>query len=154
MVEIRQKTVVKARVTGECPSHALTHASVRDVGLTIDEPRERGGTNTAPAPTETAIAALVACTNVIGHKCAKKLDVDIGHLRISADYELDRRGVTLIEEIEVPFQRITLTVEADGGASDEDLARVAREVAKFCPLSKLFRHAGTEIEEKWVRRTD
>lgn len=154
MVQIRPKMVVSTKVTGDCPSHSLTHISARDVGITVDEPVERGGTNTGPSPTETAIAALVACTNVIGHKCANKLDVDIGHLRISADCQFDRRGVTLAEEIDVPFKRITLTVEADGGASDEELAQVAQEVMRFCPVSKLFRHAGTQIEEIWRRRAD
>jgi len=152
MVQIRPKTVIAGKVAGDCPSHALTHVKVRDVGMDIDEPVERGGTNTGPSPTETAIAALVGCTNVIGHKCAKKLDVDIGHLHITADYEFDRRGVTLAEEIDVPFRRVKLTVESDGAASDEDLARVAQEVAKFCPLSKLFRQAGAQIEETWRRR--
>jgi uncharacterized OsmC-like protein len=152
MVQVRPKTVISAKVTGDSPSHSLTHISVRDVGMDIDEPLERDGTNTGPSPTETAIAALVACTNVIGHKCAKMLEVDIGHLHISADYEFDRRGVTLAEEVDVPFRRVKLTVESDGNASDEDLTRVARDVAKFCPVSKLFRQAGTQIEEIWRRR--
>ena len=143
------KTTVKLRVTATCPSHSLSNISIRDLGFAIDEPVERGGTNQGPTPTDTAIAALVGCTNVIGHKCAAKLGVDIGHLDISVVCDFDRRGVTLSEEIDVPFQKIVLTVEADGPASQEALDRVAAEVAKFCPLSKLFRQAGTEIEEVW-----
>jgi len=154
MVQVRPKTVVTTKVAGESPTHALTHIRVRDVGMDIDEPVERGGTNTGPSPTETAIAALIGCTNVIGHKCANKLGVDMGHLHISADCEFDRRGVTLAEDIDLPFRRITLTIEADGAASDDDLARVAQEVAKYCPVSKLFRQAGTKLEEIWRQRRE
>jgi uncharacterized OsmC-like protein len=62
---------------------------MRDVQLTIDEPQARGGTNLGPTPTETALAALVGCTNVIGHKCADSLGVDIGHLDISVSCDFD-----------------------------------------------------------------
>lgn len=154
MVQARPKTIVSTKVAGNCPSHSLTHISARDVGIVIDEPEARGGTNQGPSPTETTIASLIGCTNVIGHKCAAKLGIDIGHLHISADCEFDRRGVTLAEDIDLPFRRITLTIESDGPASDEDLARVAQEVAKYCPVSKLFRQAGTQIEEHWRQRRD
>ena len=146
---IKMKMTVKTRLEADCPSHARSEISIRDLVVTIDEPVERGGTNLGPSPTETALASLIGCTNVIGHKCAAKLGLDIGHLHISAVCDFDRRGVTLTEEIAVPFQRIELTVEADGDVSDADLARVNAEVTKYCPVSKLFRQAGTEIVETW-----
>lgn len=146
---MKMKTTVKLRAKADCPSHSLAKVEVRDLVQSIDEPTERGGTNLGFTPTDTALSALIGCTNVIGHKCAKHLGVDIGHLQISAVADFDRRGVTLSEEIEVPFEKIELTVVADGPASEDDLARVASEVAKFCPLAKLFRSAGTEIVEVW-----
>ena len=152
MAAIKMKTGVKLRAEADCPSHSRADIAVRDLVFAIDEPVERGGTNAGPTPTDAAIASLVGCTNVIGHKCANALGVDIGHLHISAVCDFDRRGVTLSEEIEVPFQHIALDVVADGPASDADLARVAEEVRKFCPLSKLFRAAGTEITETWRRQ--
>ena len=135
---IKMKTTVKLRAKAECPSHAKSDIAIRDLNVVIDEPTERGGTNLGPTPTDTAITALIGCTNVIGHKCAKKLGVDIGHLTMDAVCDFDRRGVTLEEEIEVPFQAMQLKVVSDGTASDEELQAVATEVAKYCPLSKLF----------------
>ena len=89
-----------------------------------------------------------ACVNVIGQKCAARIGAEIGHLEIDAVCAFDRRGVTLAEEIEVPFTAITLTVRADGPADADTLARVGAETEKFCPLSKLFRAAGTELGQK------
>lgn len=149
MVTAMPKTTVRLAATAHCPSHTLSEVSVRDLAFAIDEPVARGGTNKGPTPTDTALAALAGCTNVIGHKCAESLGIDIGHLDINITCDFDRRGVTLSEEIDVPFQRIELAVEADGTADDADLQRVASEVRKYCPLSKLFRQAGTEIEEVW-----
>ena len=123
--------------------------SVRDLRFSIDEPVERGGTNTGPTPTDTALAALVACTNVIGHKCAKKHGVDIGNLTINARCEFDRRGVTLEEAIDVPFTKIDLQIQCNGEATQIQLDALAKEVAEYCPLSKLFRQAGTELNDEW-----
>lgn len=153
MVNVKPKTTVKLRASSHSPSHSLSRVKVRDVEFAIDEPLERGGTNLGPTPTDTAIAALVGCTNVIGHKCAERLGVDIGHLDISVVCDFDRRGVTLEEEVEIPFTRIVLTVDAGGSASNAELQAVAAEVAKFCPVSKLFRQAGTAIEEVWRKRS-
>lgn len=151
MTNVTTKTTVTLRAAAECPSHSLANVSVDGLEMVIDEPVVRGGTNLGPTPTATALAALIGCTNVIGHKCAKKLGVDIGHLKISAACEFDRRGVTLQEEINVPFTKIILDVEVNGGASVDEILQVAQEVSKFCPLSKLYRQAGTDIEERWKK---
>lgn len=149
-MKAKMKTDVKLRIEADCPTHSLAEITVRDTGFKIDEPLERGGTNLGPAPTDTALSALAGCTNTIAHKCAKSLGINIGKLKISVVCDFDRRGVTLQEEISVPFKQISLKVETSESVDDDDLGRLADEVAKFCPLSKLFKEAGTEIHEEWL----
>ncbi len=146
---IRQKTTITMKIGSNSPSHSQTDIKVRDVGFTIDEPSERGGTNLGPTPTETLVAALIGCTNVIGHKCADSLGINIGHLEIDAECDFDRRGVTLAEKIDVPFKAIRLNIKYDGSASEGEIKKVAEEIAKFCPLSIMLKQAGTTIEENW-----
>lgn len=150
---IKMKSVVTYRATAQCPTHSRTEIPVRDLTVVIDEPLERGGTNLGPAPTEAALTALIACTNVIGHKCAHRLGVDLGDVTIDADCKFDRRGVLMEEEIDVPFLQITLTVRCDSSASQDDLARVGEETAKFCAIAKLFGQAGTDLTVNWVKAT-
>ena len=150
---IKMKSVVTYRATAQCPTHSRTEIPVRDLTVVIDEPLERGGTNLGPAPTEAALTALIACTNVIGHKCAHRLGVDLGDVTIDADCKFDRRGVLMEEEIDVPFPQITLTVRCDSSASQDDLARVGEETAKFCAIAKLFGQAGTDLTVNWVKAT-
>lgn len=148
---IRQKTTIKIQMSGTGTSHARTQTTVRDLTNVIDEPVERGGTNEAFSPTETAFAALIGCTNVIGHKCAVKLGVDIGHLNFDMVVDFDRRGVLLMEEVEVPFEAIELMVTADGAASAEELTRVAAETEKYCPIAKLYKNSGTKLTATWQK---
>jgi len=149
MVATKIKTRVTLSAEGTCPSHSRSDILVGGLDVTIDEPLARGGTNAGPTPTNTALVALIGCTNVIAHKCAARRKLDIGHLAITATCDFDRRGVTLAEPVEVPFTSIVLTVRADGAATQSELDELAAEVAGFCPLATLFRQAGTVIEERW-----
>ncbi|MGR3617117.1 MAG: OsmC family protein [Paracoccaceae bacterium] len=148
---IRMKSVVTYRTTAECPSHSRTEIPIRDLNVIVDEPVERGGTNLGPSPTETALTALIACTNVIGHKNAARIGVDLGLVTIDADCKFDRRGVLMEEEIHTPFPEITLTVKCNTRASAEELARVGVETAKYCAIAKLFEAAGTDLTVNWVK---
>jgi uncharacterized OsmC-like protein len=148
---IKMKTVVTYRTTAACPTHARTEIPVRNLNVVIDEPEERGGTNLGITPTETAMTALIACTNVIGHKNAKRLGIDLGTISIDADCKFDRRGVLMEEEIDIPFPEITLTVNCDTPASQEDLTQVGVETAKYCAIAKLFEAAGTNLTVNWVK---
>ena len=148
---IRQKTTITQKLSGKGTSHSRSETHVRDLVQVIDEPVERGGTNDGAAPTETAFSALIGCTNVIGNKCAAKLGVDIGHLDFAMEVDFDRRGVLLMEEVEVPFKAIRLTVTSDGSVSEKDLQRVGEETAKYCPIAKLYENAGTDLTVTWVK---
>jgi uncharacterized OsmC-like protein len=154
MGAIRQKMVVNWRMEGEALSHALTRATVRGVSTLIDEPLERGGTNQGPTPTETLVAALVGCTNVIAHKIAHKNGIELRRMHITADVHFDRRGVTLQEEVAVPFPAITLIIDVSTSATGEQMQQLQNELAMFCPLAKLIRASGTVLTEHWNVATD
>jgi len=149
MVTIKEKVTVTQRIHGSCPTNSRTDISTRDVKTVIDEPRERDGTNMGPTPTETMVAALIACTNVISHKCANKHGVAFKAMAIDAEATFDRRGTQLLEEIEVPFPAIRLVINVTTDASDKDLEKVKADLQRFCPISKVIRNAGTRIDEVW-----
>lgn len=148
---MKPKTVVTYRASAACPTHSRTEIPVRDLSVVIDEPVERGGTNMGPSPTEAAMTALIACTNVIGHKNAARLGVDLGEVSIDAVCKFDRRGVLMQEEVDVPFPEITLTVNCGGPATEEELAEVGRETARYCAIAKLFEGSGTDLTVNWVK---
>ena len=149
MTLVKEKTIVTQRVHGDCPTHSRTDISTRDVKTVIDEPRERDGTNMGPTPTETLVASLIACTNVISHKCAHQHGVDFKNMSIDAESTFDRRGTQLLEEIEVPFQKIRLVINVATNAPEAEVEKVKTDLHRFCPVSKVIRNSGTQIEEVW-----
>ncbi len=148
-MNIRPKTQVTMRMQGQALSHSRTDISVRDVHTTIDEPLERGGTNLGLSPTETFVAALVGCTSVISHKIAHHHGFELQEMKVNAEATFDRRGVTLAEDIAVPFPAIVLTIDVVSNASTGQLALMQRELAMFCPIAKLVRASGTVLTEVW-----
>ena len=69
--------VIKMKVEGAVKSHARTDILARDVETVIDEPNARGGTNLGLTPTETLMASLIGCTNVISHRIAESIGIII-----------------------------------------------------------------------------
>ena len=65
------------------------------------------------------------------------------------EVDFDRHGVLLMEEVDVLFTAIRLTVIAHGSASQAGIDLVAAETGKFCPISKLCEQAGTDLTVTW-----
>lgn len=149
MANIRLKTTITMRMQGLAKSHSRTDVSIRGLQQVIDEPIERGGTNQGMSPTETFVASLVACTNVISHKVAHRHGITLQDLKIDIAADFDRRGVTLAEEVDVPFPAMTMTIAVRSDADAEQLALLRKELSMFCPISKLVRASGTVLTEVW-----
>jgi putative redox protein len=95
------------------------------------------------------MAALIGCTNVITYKIAAD-GVEISTMSVEADVGFDRRGVNPDREVDVPFPDIKLTINISTTASASEVDKIKRDLAKFCPLAKVFRQADTTIDEEWV----
>jgi len=149
MAIIREKTTIKMRLEGVAQSHSRTDVGIRGLTKIIDEPIERGGSNLGMSPTETFAAALVGCTSVISHKIAEKNGVVFKALNIRLEADFDRRGVTLIEEVGVPFPAMTLFIDVTTDASQAQIDQIRHELSLYCPIAKVVRASGTQLNEVW-----
>ncbi|MGI9436030.1 MAG: OsmC family protein [Geminicoccaceae bacterium] len=149
MVQIKQKTVIEMKLGGAIETHARARVSVRDVEAVIDEPVARGGTNQGLSPTETMMASLIGCTNVISHRIAEHMGVEFKAMDIKFSAQFDRRGVMLEAEVEQPFSDIVMDIDVTTDATDEQMAKIKSDLGKFCPIAKVIRASGITITENW-----
>ena len=147
---IRQKTVIQMKLAATGETHARSTVRVRDVESTIDEPLERDGTNLGLTPTETLMASLIGCTNVITKRIGHHMGVQMGEMDVSLTSDFDRRGVSLAEEIEHPFANIVMDITLETNATPEQMEDIKRDLAKFCPIAKVIRGSGVTITENWT----
>jgi putative redox protein len=149
MVTLTPKTVVTMKLRGRSVGHTRTDVAVRDLTIAIDEPKDRGGTNAGATPTETLLAALAACINVIAHRIADKIGLTIDALSVDITAQFDRRGVLLEEALAVPFVSVEAAIHLTTAADDTLVARLKSDVTRFCPISTMIRQAGTKLTETW-----
>ena len=150
MAVVREKTTIKMRMEGMAESHSRTDVSIRGLTKIIDEPVERGGTNLGMSPTETFAAALIGCTNVISHKIAHKNGVEFQAMKVRLEADFDRRGVTLVDDVAVPFPAMVLHIDVTTSATEAQIRQIQEELAMYCPIAKLVRASGTVLTENWT----
>lgn len=149
MGAIKEKTVVTSKLQANCPTHARSEVTVRDTNTIVDEPPVRGGTDMGPTPTETFVAALIGCTNVVSNRIAEKMGLEFHSMKIETEFDFDRRGPMLEAEVDVPFTEVRMEIHVVTDASQEQLNQVKSELAKYCPIAKMFQSAGTKIVDNW-----
>ena len=150
MTNMTQKSEVIMSMSATGETHARTKINIRDVSSVIDEPEARGGTNQGLTPTETLMASLIGCTNVISKRIAHKIGIELGEMDIQLSAKFDRRGTMLEEEIDVPFSEVTMDIEIDTDATEEQINMLKIDLAKFCPIAKVLRGSGVNIIENWI----
>ena len=150
MTNMAQKSEVIMSMSATGETHARTKINIRDVSSVIDEPEARGGTNQGLTPTETLMASLIGCTNVISKRIAHKMGIELGEMDIQLSAKFDRRGTMLEEEINVPFSEVTMDIEIDTDATEEQINMLKIDLAKFCPIAKVLRGSGVNIIENWI----
>jgi putative redox protein len=146
---IKQKTLIDLKLRGVAETHARTHVTTRDVATLVDEPAIRGGSNMAPSPTETLMASLAGCTNVVSSRIAEKLGVQLLDLTVDIDAKLDRRGAALELDVAIPFPEVTVTIHANSDATPEQIAILKHDLARFCPIAQVLRQAGSKVTDVW-----
>lgn len=106
----------------------------RDFSISIDEPEELLGTNTAPNPQEVLMAAFNACilaTYVAA--CAVK-GIALEDVQIETEGELDLRGFLGIDASVKPgYDELHYTVKMKGKGSSEQFKEVHETVLKTSP---------------------
>ncbi len=95
--------------------------------LVVDEPSERGGTDTGPRPTQLLAASLAGCTAITVEMYADRKGWDVGSVEVEVDLTYD--GV-------MPSNYL-VALKLPGELSDEQRARLLVIAAK-CPVHKLL----------------
>lgn len=150
MVTVKPKTTVKMNLSAVGETHARSKISVRDVTGTIDEPLERDGTNQGLTPTETLMASLIGCTNVISKRIAHHAGFEMGEMNVVLTADFDRRGTMLMDEVEQPFTNIVMDISVRTNGTPEQMEAMKTDLAKFCPIAKVIRAGGVTITENWT----
>src|SRR5688572_8229468 len=92
--------------TGTMPSaiarqrKGLEHElEIREHRLTVDEPQEKGGTDSGPTPTELLAGSLAACTSITLLMYAGRKEWDLGGVEVAVEFTEGSGGVPASFEV-------------------------------------------------------
>lgn len=149
MVVIKEKPIWTFNITGGHLTPTKSTTSARGKIYTIDEPKQRGGTDEGPMPVEYLFMGLSGCTHVISNKLAKANGISFTGMDIDINVTMDSHGTRLIEPIDVPFPQVELTITAEYEGPREGALAVARKLRHHCAVSKMLQQSGTRVIEHW-----
>lgn len=133
--------------------------------LSTDVPKKMGGTDTAPQPVETLLAAWMGCTQAtavfVGRQMAPRVVIDsIEFVDIQASR--DERGALTLPIEETPtipsrLQRISgqiqVAVKGSTQLSNEQLELLRDQTESRCPVANMIIASGCEMHVEWIPKT-
>jgi putative redox protein len=99
---------------------------IRSHHLSVDEPLESGGDDSAPSPQEMLAASLASCTAITVEMYAQRKGWDLGYIEVECEYTPAERGCPTKFELV-----LRLPEEAD----DEKVERL-KVIAAKCPVHR------------------
>ncbi len=114
-------------------------STIRAHEVHMDEPRELGGTDTAPNMVESVLAAYGSCLTVGYSLNAAVRDIEINELEVEVEGELDLAGFFGIsEDVPAGFSRIHTVVHLDADADPEELEALHDRVLETSPVGSIL----------------
>jgi putative redox protein len=99
---------------------------VRSHHLSIDEPTEHGGEDSAPSPQELLAASLASCTAVTMEMYAQRKGWDLGYVEVECSYTPAERGCPT---------KFDLVLRLPADASEEQVEKL-KVIAAKCPVHR------------------
>ena len=99
---------------------------IRSHHVSVDEPLEAGGDDTAPSPQEMLAASLASCTAITMEMYAQRKGWDLGYVEVEVEYTPAERGCPT---------KFDLIMRLPETASDEQVERL-KVIAAKCPVHR------------------
>jgi len=116
-----------------------TETEIRKFKVSIDEPLELKGTNTAPNPVEMLLAALGGCVAATYRAYARKFGIEIEVLVINLEGDMVHGSWVDKEGRErIGFKQIRYEIKIKTEAPEEEVRKLHKLVEERCPVSDML----------------
>lgn len=126
------KTTFKA--TAHLQDGVQVKAKSRHFEVTIDEPKELGGTDTGMNPVELTLAALGACQAIVARVYARKFQIEFDDLWIDVEGDLDTDGFMNKSDVRRGYSDIRFNIHIATDAPREKVEEFVAFIEKTCPV--------------------
>lgn len=126
------KTIFKA--TAHLQKGVQVKVKSRDFEITIDEPKDMGGTDTGMNPVELVLCALGACQAIVASAFAKRENMTFTDFRVELEGDLDTDGFLGLSDVRVGYSEIRYNIHIETDEPKEKVDKFIEFVEKTCPI--------------------
>ena len=139
------ESVVTLKAKTVCEGQFRMQTYVRDLApMLIDEPPHLLGEDNAPNPSEALLATLGACLAVGVHANATARGITLTKLEVALEGDINVTAVwgtgDLDEAKTLGFSAVRVKMDADGDASDEEIADIISHSNVWSPVANTLRN--------------
>jgi len=126
-------TTFKATVK-KLPLGMQVEADARGFKMTMDEPKELGGTNIAMNPVEAILCALGGCQTIVAAAFAKAMKFSFEEVYVELEGDLDPDGFMGLADVRNGFQAIRYKMHFKTNESQEKCEDFVKFIESRCPV--------------------
>lgn len=112
----------------------VVRAKSRQFEITIDEPKELGGTDTGMNPVELLLCAFGACQAIVARVYAPQFGLELRDFRIELEGDVDIDGFLSRADVRCGFSEIRYNIHIKSDASEKKIQEFAAFVKQKCPV--------------------
>ncbi len=125
----------------------------RDHTITLDEPKELGGTDTGMNPVEAVLCALGACKCIVARCFAKAHKIDLQDFRVEVEGDLDPDGfMGKNKDAKVGLSEIRSKIYIKSSSPKEDIEKFVEFIDRTCPVADTLINSPKMITELEIER--
>ncbi|HLR16429.1 MAG TPA: OsmC family protein [Alcanivoracaceae bacterium] len=106
----------------------------RQFSLTLDEPKELGGTDLGMNPVEALLGSLAACQAIVARVYAQKFDVQLDDFRVEVEGDIDLDGFFGLADVRPGYSEIRYRFHISSPSSQANIDALIAHLQQHCPV--------------------
>ncbi|CAM3989680.1 OsmC family protein [Mesobacillus zeae] len=124
----------KFQATAHLQAGMQVKARCRGFEITIDEPKELGGSDTGMNPVELVLSALGACQAIVARCFARKFKIEFDDFWVDVEGDLDTDGFMKQSDVRRGYSDIRYNIHIKTDAPKEKVEEFVDFIEKTCPV--------------------
>lgn len=123
-------------INGKSVTSTRFEGKVRQFNISVDEPENFGGKDSAPTPVEYILAGYAGCLNVVVNLIAKEMGIVISNLEINIMGDINPEKLLGISDRERSgFKSLNIQLDIKSDASKDMIQKLLNQVKERCPVN-------------------
>ena len=122
------------KATAHLQQGMVVKAKSRNFEITIDEPKNLGGTDQGMNPVELVLCALGACQSIVARVYARKFDITFEDFRVEVEGDLDTDGFMNKSDVRRGYSEVRYNIHIKTDAPREKVEAFVDFIERTCPV--------------------